>query len=177
MGDVSTADGKDKRFKRNYSLAIREFANKSLNEKEMAVYNLLFEKISKDNSLERPQEMMLLDLALFDFIRSKRLQGYIKKHGDVFILKDRNGKKYVKASEASYLLNAVESQFRQNMKELVLTKKEEVKASFLSGEKDLTSFLTIDANVVEVDEDAERSGNIREEGKDPVYNQEDNSDK
>ncbi len=37
--------------------------------------------------------------------------------GDVYPVKGRDGKDYLRQNEASQLLNAVESQFRQNMKE------------------------------------------------------------
>ena len=82
VGDVSTGDGKDKRFKRKYSLQIREYANQALTESELNVYKEIFGEIVDKNALVEAQDIMLADLMCFDYLRAKRLQKFLKEKGD-----------------------------------------------------------------------------------------------
>ena len=144
MGDVSTADNeKLGRNKRKYSVQLREYANKALNDDELKIYQLLFEEIRERNNIVNSEDIMMLDLAVFDFIRAKRLHNHIRKTGDMIEFKTDRGT-FVKANEASYLLNAIESQFRQNMKELLLTRKEGIKKMLLTGDKDFANWIKAD---------------------------------
>mgnify|MGYP001611527898 CR=1 FL=1 len=85
---------------------------------------------------------MMLDVAVYDFIRIKRIQSILMKEGDVVIHKLKNGQVITKAHEAGYLLNAIETQFRNNMKELMLTRKEVTKKEIGLGGKDFANFLS-----------------------------------
>lgn len=118
---------------------------------EKNVYNSFFEAMVEKFDLTRPNDLMLLDNMCFDFIRLKRIQGVISREGDFTEITLRNGQKIKKATDASYLLNAVQSQFRQTMKELMLTRKEEVKKQLGLGGKDFSTLVSeiIDADYVE----------------------------
>ena len=78
------------------------------------------------------------------------------KEGDVVRIKLRNGQTITKAHEASYLLNAIETQFRNTMKELMLTRKENVKKQIGLGEKDFTAFLSKD--IVDAEYEVNKDG-------------------
>lgn len=151
MGDVSTGDNDAKglkKYKKKYPLQLRAYANKSLTPDEFNVYTELFDTLKDSNGLRRPDELMMLDIAIFDFLRIKRLHGFIRENGMMTEFEAKNGKKITKASDASYLLNAIESQFRQNMKELLLTPKEKTKKALLMGEKDLANWFNAGGKVV-----------------------------
>jgi hypothetical protein len=152
MGDVTTGDSElAKRNTHIYSLQLREYANQMLSPAELNVYVVLFDNIRQSHNLSKPEDLMMLDIAVFDFMRIKRLHKNIQEHGDMSEMQTRGGQTYQKASEANYLLNAVESQFRQNMKELLLTQKEQTKKALMLGEKDLASWLN--SRVVDVPAD------------------------
>lgn len=127
-----------------YSKQLIEYANQNLREDEKGIYNSLFNSMKDNHKLEKPEELMMLDNAVYDFIRIKRIQGILMKEGDVIKMKLRNGQTITKANEASYLLNAIEVQFRNTMKELMMTRKEVVKKQIGLGEKDFASFLSED---------------------------------
>ena len=132
-----------------YSKQLVEYANTSLREDELNVYKVIFNSIQEEHKLEKPEELIMLDLVVYDFIRIKRIQQLLMKEGDVVQLKLRSGQMLTKAHEASYLLNAIEVQMRNNMKELMLTKKEIVKKQIGLGTGDFASFLaakTVDAD-------------------------------
>lgn len=154
MGDVSTGDGKDKRYNKKYSLILREYANNALSEPELRVYKEFFVEIQETHQLFGAADIILLDSVCFDFLRIKRLHKYIRDKGDFleseFKRKDGSTYSKVRANEANYLLNAVETQMRQNMKELMLTRKEITKKAMSMGDKDLAGWLAkpIDAEVV-----------------------------
>ena len=110
-----------------YSRQLMEYANQSLRDDEKNLYKTLFDEIKTSNGIEKVEHLMMLDTTIYDFIRIKRIHNIIMREGDVVRLKLRGGQVITKAHEASYLLNAVQTQFRNNMKELMLTKKEIVK--------------------------------------------------
>lgn len=148
MGDVSTGDNpKLKTNTRKYSVQIREYANVSLTEPELNTYLALYDEIRDKHHMTSPEDLMMLDLVCFDFIRIKRLHNWIREWGDVVNIETKSGNQYTKANEASYLLNAVQSQFRQNMKELLLTRKETTKKAIATGDIDFANW--INAKMVE----------------------------
>tara|TARA_Y100000310_G_C20537062_1_gene741367 strand:+ start:61 stop:543 length:483 start_codon:yes stop_codon:yes gene_type:complete len=138
-----------------YSRQLMEYANQSLRDDEKNLYKTLFDEIKTSNGIEKVEHLMMLDTTIYDFIRIKRIHNIIMREGDVVRLKLRGGQVITKAHEASYLLNAVQTQFRNNMKELMLTKKEIVKKNIGLGVKDFASFMSetaVDADF-EVKED------------------------
>ncbi len=145
-----TQNDKSKRWKSKiYSKQLVEYANQTLREDEKGIYHAMFDSIKESHKIEEPEDLMLLDTAVYDFIRIKRIQGIIMKEGDVVHYKGRSGELITKANEASYLLNSIEVQFRNNMKELMLTRKEITKKNIGMGVKDFTSFMSediVDAN-------------------------------
>jgi hypothetical protein len=142
---------------KTYGKQIVEYANQSIAPQEQGVYNALWDGLIEEHKFEKPEELMLLDSVIYDFIRIKRLQSWIMKNGDIVKFKLRGGREIAKASDASYLLNAVETQLRGNMKELLLTRKEMTKKKIGMGTKDFASFLedikTVDAEVVDDEKD------------------------
>ena len=135
-----------------YSKQLVAYAEQNLKEDEKAVYNVFFNELVEQGNFDKPQELMLLDTLCYDFIRIKRLQNYINKHGDMTEYTLKNGAIVKKASEASYLLNSIESQFRNTMKELLLTRKESTKKQLGMGAKDFANWMSEPA-IVEVDKD------------------------
>ena len=136
------AKGIPKRFQpRVYTQALVEYANQSLREDELRLYNILFEEIRDKQKLEKAEELMMLDMVVYDWLRIKRIQSLLMKEGDTIIIKLRNGQNITKVHEASYLLNAIETQVRNNMRELMLTRKEVVKKQIGLGQQDFASFL------------------------------------
>ena len=133
---------------RVYTQALVEYANQSLREDELRLYNILFEEIREKQKLEKAEDLMMLDMVVYDWLRIKRIQSLLMKEGDTIILKLRNGQSITKVHEASYLLNAIETQVRNNMRELMLTRKEVVKKQIGLGQQDFASFLAkpIDAD-------------------------------
>lgn len=143
---------KSKRWKpKKYNKDLILYANKDISDEEKVVYEQIFNEIVEGNKLDRAEHLMMLDNALFDYLRIKRLQKILLKEGDVVEYTLKSGKTIRKAHEASYLLNAIETQFRNTMKELLLTKKEVVKKTIGMDSKDFASFLSGD--VIEVDDD------------------------
>ena len=132
-----------------YSKQLVEYANQCLRDDEKRIYHTLFNEIRESNKIETAEEFMMLDVAVYDFIRIKRIQSIIMEEGDVVHYKTRTGQTVTKAHEASYLLNAIETQFRNTMKELMLTRKEIVKKNIGLGTKDFATFLSED--VVDAD--------------------------
>ena len=135
-------DFKDKRYNKLYSKQLIEYANQNLREDELRIYNTLFNELKDKNKLESANELMMLDIVVYDFLRVKRIQSILMKEGDVIQIKLRNGQTITKAHEASYLLNAIENQLRNNMKEMMLTRKEIVKKQIGLGTKDFATLLS-----------------------------------
>ena len=153
-------DGRPKRLQpKVYSQALVEYANQSLREDELRLYNIMFGEMRELHKLEKPEELIMLDMIVYDWLRIKRIQSLLMKEGDVIQLKLRSGQIITKAHEASYLLNAIEVQIRNNMKELMLTRKEVIKKQIGLGQKDFATFLsenTIDADYRVDDNDTKK---------------------
>ena len=139
----------DKRFNRTYSQQVVEYANQSLRADELNLYNILFNEIKDKQKLDKAEDLMLLDMIVYDWLRIKRIQSLLMKEGDTVIIRLRSGQTITKVHEASYLLNAIEVQIRNNMKELMLTRKEVVKKQIGLGQKDFATFLS--ENAVDAD--------------------------
>ena len=137
-----------------YSKQLIEYANQNIRADEKNMFNNLFEEIVESHKLESAEDLMLLDNAVYDFLRIKRLQTLIMKEGDMVNITLRSGQVIKKTHEASYLLNAVETQFRNTMKELMLTRREVTKKQIGLGPQDFASFLkeaSVDAEWSEKD--------------------------
>ncbi len=139
---------KDKRYRKVYSKSLVEYANQSLRPDELNIYKILFDEIRDRNKLEKAEDLMLLDMVIYDFIRIKRMQKIIMKEGDVVEIKLRSGQTITKVHEASYLINAIETQIRGNMRELMLTRKEVTNKQIGLGQKDFATLLA--ENTIEV---------------------------
>jgi len=162
MGDVSTGDGKDKRYKKKYTLQIIEYANQALCETERSMYDVIMNELVSVNKLVEVQDLMLADLVSFDYIRAKRLQVYIKDTGDMISIVTRSGQTVEKVNEASYLLNAVQGQLRQNLKELTLTRKEQVKKRIEGGHFDFAKMMSKEKIIDVEDEDTKQPEDKKE---------------
>jgi hypothetical protein len=151
MGDVSTGNSVvAPQYTKQYSMQLLEYANVSLNDAEYNTYKLFFNTIKDENGLTSVQDLMMLDMVVYDFIRAKRLQQHLHKHGDVITKTNDKGEViFSKPNEAGQLLNAVESQLRQNMKELLITKKEALKKAIAIGDGDFANWLN--AKVIDVE--------------------------
>ena len=139
----------NKAFRKAYSIDLLREMDVNYSGKEKQLKDAFFIELKERYKITSPAHIMLLDTACHDFIRIKRLQKVLIKHGDVGIVTSRMGNDYVKANEASYLLNAVETQFRSNLRELLMTKKEEIKTVLSIDRKDFSSWLS--ENIVEVE--------------------------
>jgi len=136
-------NGKTIRWKEKvFSEQLIVYANNSLSESEKKLYDALIDDIASSSKIEKAEHIMLLDSAIFDYLRIKRLQTLIAKEGDVVQFQLKSGRTITKANEASYLLNAITTQFRSSMKELMLTRKEVTKKEIGLGVKDFASFLS-----------------------------------
>ena len=143
---------------RVYSQALVEYANQSLREDELRLYTILFEEIRDKQKLEKAEDLMMLDMVVYDWLRIKRIQSLLMKEGDTIVLTLRSGQKITKVHEASYLLNAIETQIRNNMRELMLTRKEVVKKQIGLGQQDFASFL---AKPIDADYEVDKYGNSK----------------
>lgn len=141
-----------------YSKHLVEYVSQLLKPEEKIVFDSFFNGIVEEHKFETAADLMLLDTMCFDFIRIKRLQRDIAENGDTFTFVSRTGIEVVKVRESSYLLNAIESQFRSNLKELMLTRKEQVKKTIGTGGKDFANWLSTE--VVDVEE-------VKDDGKVP----------
>lgn len=136
--------------KTEYALKLAEYANQDILPHEKGVYDAFYNAIIEKYDFTNPEDLMLIDLACYDFIRIKRLQKMIMKDGDVIKVVNRLGATLSKANEASYLLNAVQVQFRQTMKELTLTRKEKARKEIGMDSKSFDQWLA--DNVIPVEQ-------------------------
>ena len=169
---MPTADGKKTertgRWKdKIYSKQITEYVGQSLRTDEKNVYDALFNALVEKYDLKEPNELMLLDLAVYDYIRVKRLHLILKDESDIINIKTRTGQVVRKAHEAGYLINAIETQFRQSMKELLLTPRARIQKTIGQEPKDFTEALGIvmDGEFTEDDKDGDEQGNDKVETK------------
>jgi len=126
---------------RKYTQQLIEYANQSIQPHELGIFKTLFEELSNRYSLVEANDLMLLDIVCYDFLRIKRLQSALAKEGDVIKMKLKDGREYRKINEASGLINSIEVQLRGNMKELMLTKREIMKKGLGVDAKDFSSYL------------------------------------
>lgn len=141
-----------------YSNQIMAYVDQSLRPDEKSVYKLLFDTLSDRFDISEPNEIMLLDLAVNDYIRIKRLHLILKDESDIVTIKTRMGQNVRKVHEAGYLINAIEGQFRQNMKELLLTPRERLKKTIGQQPKDFTDAIgrIVEGDYTEVKKDGDR---------------------
>lgn len=134
-----------------YDKVLVEYISQNLTEPEQRVFNMFYDSIKVKYKIRSPNELMLLDMACFDFIRMKRLEGMLGKEGDIITQKimTRQGEIEIrKVHEAAYLLNAIRSSFRQTFKELLLTTKEQAKVAIGQKPKSFDEWLK--DNTIEV---------------------------
>jgi len=118
-----------------------EYTNNIITSDEKKFYDAFYNSIQEKYDLKQPNDIILLDQICYDFLRIKRLQKKIEKEGDVIDVITKFGV-IQKPNEASKLMSNIQIQLRQNMKELMLTKKEQIKTiSGLTG-KSFDQFLT-----------------------------------
>ena len=106
----------DKRYKKKYTRQLIEYVNQSIRPDEQNIYKELVKVIAEENRLTKPQDILMLDVAIYDFLRIKRLQTMIMKDGEVTVTTSKAGNKYTKVNPAGQLLNSVETQFRNRNK-------------------------------------------------------------
>lgn len=133
-----------------YPRQLEEYVEQALDPDEVNVYKTLQKSIVENEGFKTPQELMLLDVALHDFIRIKRLQSFVMQEREIQTedICDKDGnvvKTRLNVNPASKLLNSIETQFRMNMKEAGLTRKEELKSKLLSTNSDFAKFFHEDA--------------------------------
>jgi len=114
---------------------------------EQRIYETMVNAIAGKNKLVDPEDLMLLDNAVYDFLRIKRIQKILLNEGDIIINEKDDGSKTYRANPASALLNSVEMQFRATMKDLMLTRKEKTKKSIGADAKDFSTWV---ADVIDV---------------------------
>lgn len=133
---------------KEYRNELIEYTNQALSPTDKKLYDFLFESLKEQNELKEPHELMLLDMAVHEFLRVKRLHRLIGMVGDTVVVRSAAGNEYVKVTEPSYLINAVQSQFRSTMRELLLTRKESLKTKLGAKATDFSSFFggTADAS-------------------------------
>lgn len=141
-----------KKIEKRFNEEIQTLANQAITEKEMQLYDHLYEYLREKHQLHDPADIMLLDSVIFDFIRIKRTQRFLLETGD-FVTEEIRGKEKKRVNEAGYYLNSLQAQVRSNMRELLLTKKERTKANInkIGNKGDFSAFLTapVDAVIVE----------------------------
>ena len=152
-----------------YSKQIVAYAESTLLADELGVYKELMGQLSTKYNIHAPHELMMLDIAVKDFIRVQRMYQIIAKQGDMRVTPTKFGETS-RPHEAHYLLNAIESQFRQNMKELLLTRREDIKQKLGIDKKDFSTFMAgvkeITVDEAEREEKKEQTKKEQEETKD-----------
>jgi len=156
--------------RKRYSLQLKEYVEHTLSEQERNVYQAFFQELAESHNMTDAAELMMLDVAVHDFIRIKRLQSIVQADGETFMQTSYSGndnqnqqtKKSV--SEASHLLNSIETQFRQNMDKLSLTRKQIQKKKLNVDSQDFASFLA-DARVINAE--AKKEERKDEKGEQP----------
>lgn len=144
-----------------YSKQIMAYVDQSLRPDEKSMYKVIFDELSRKFNITDLNELMLLDLAVNDYIRIKRMHLVLKDESDIINIKTRTGQTVRKAHEAGYLLNAIQTQFRQTFKELLLTPREALKKTIGEKPKDFTNAI----EMMEGDyEEVEDNGNRKQSG-------------
>ena len=142
---------KDKRFSKTYSKQLIEYVNQVVRPDEQNIYKELASVIARENNITKPQDMLMLDIAIYDFLRIKRIQSILMKEGDIKTFTSKSGKTYTKANDAGYLLNAVETQFRNMLKEMGITGKESIKQKLGLETQDFATFMS-EPTIVDAEE-------------------------
>jgi len=153
---------KNKTFTKVYSKELVNFVNSAVSAEDLDIYKELYKSVAEANNLSKPQDLMMLDMAIFDYLRIKKVQKVLMEEGITISVMSRSGVSFTKTHEANYLLNSIETQFRNLMKEIGITGKEQYKQKMGAETKDFSTFLSaniIDAEVV----DDEISGNTNTE--------------
>lgn len=124
MAEHEKVKGKDLGFgkdKRKYHPLMVKLVQQEFSADERSLYNELYSGVQDRYGLERTEELMLLHNLCFNQVRALRLQRYVLENGELST-NAKTGK--TTASDVGYLLNAVESQLRNDLKELAISPKE-----------------------------------------------------
>lgn len=146
--------GKPKRTKgqfktRVYSQQILKMVKEGLSLEEQELFSMLFEGIQQSHKLHMTEDLMLLDLAVMDYVRIKRLEKMMERVGETYELTLRSGQTVTKVHEVAYLANALKQQVRATLRDLQLTRKEKTKKQLGLGQQDFANFMSEDVIDVE----------------------------
>jgi hypothetical protein len=148
-----------------YPAHMKQYVEITLNDDERKIYESFYKEIKDKNQLEDLEDLMLLDIAVHDFIRLKRLHQVIREEGEIVTIVTKNGS-YTKVADHSNLANAIEVNIRNSLKELGMSRKDKVKRIVKDAKKDFSSLFD-KAKAIEVSEDVEGKRSIRVERQDP----------
>jgi hypothetical protein len=124
-----------------YSKQLTEYTNHTLSDDEKNLFKVFIDELKKEHNIDKLSDAMLLDTTMNDFIRIKRLQKVIQDHGDTYMWENRQGTQTVRVNEASKLILQLENQFRNNMKELLMTKRSSIVQQLKTGDKSFSDFI------------------------------------
>lgn len=131
------------RFKtRAYSDHLLAFVKNNLSVEEQELFQALFSDIKGKHKLHLTEDLMLLDLAVMDYVRIKRLEKMMQVLGETYELTLRSGQTVTKVQEVAYLANALKQQLRTTLRELQLTRKEKTKRELGMDAKDFANFMS-----------------------------------
>lgn len=145
----------DKRYTRKYEKQLIEYVNRNISPEEQGVYKAIAQALIEDNKLDKAQDLLMLDIMIFDFLRIKRVQNLIREHGDANIITGKKGTQYVKVNDANHLLNSITTQFRNYMKDMGLSRGERIKTKLGIETQDFASFMS---EAIEVEAEIEEDG-------------------
>lgn len=143
-----------------YTEQLKEYVTHTLTEPEQQIYKTFFNEIKEKNQLQDAEDLMMLDIVVHNFIRIKRLQILVHAEGESFQYVMKNGEAARKVHDHAHLLNAIETQFRNSLKELGMSRKEKKKGFVEKANKDFSSIFA-DKEVIEVKQDAEGNKSIK----------------
>ena len=113
-GEIKIKDNlnSNKQYTKTYSKELVQFVNSAVSTEDLDIYKELYKSVAESNNLSKPQDLMMLDMAIFDYLRIKKVQKVLMEEGITISVMSRSGNQYTKTHEANYLLNSIETQFR-----------------------------------------------------------------
>ena len=145
-------------FVKEYSLELVRYVNSAVMPEERDIFKELYDAVKEANHITNPSDLLMLDMAIFDYLRAKRVQKVLSTEGVTITFTSKSGKTYTKAHEANYLLNSIETQFRNLMKEIGVSGKERFKKQLGVEAQDFSNFMSetvVDAEIVEDNDSTE----------------------
>jgi len=135
----------------HYLRQLQRFNTLALSEPTRRVFASFFESIQSSAKLYKPEDLILLDTVCDDFLWIKTLQKEVWEHGPIMKTEwmDKKGIVHERrtSNPAVEMLHRAETQFRNNLKALSLTRAE---ARKLSGKSDdpLKDIIAVDGEEV-----------------------------